>query len=206
MTLDQFFSTHNGKKVDYDQHYGAQCKDLFSYYNRDVALNPAYVPGDAWQLYVNCPAAYYEKVTGPRKGDVAIWQQQFGGYGHVAIVWDGGKFFSQNYPLGAPCSLQTIPTDKILGYLRPTKLPNPMDIKQYNEKIIRQNEQNKPSSGGFALVIREKKFVFPADHGLGTQALLTFMQRNPQSPFKGQIVNVNEATWNAIPNSNGLNF
>lgn len=122
MTMQSFFDQWNNKFADYDHVYGNQCKDLFSFYNRDVVGNLAYVPGDAWKLYEACPAEFYSKVGTPRKGDVAIWKKEFGGYGHVAIVWDNGQFFSQNYPLKAPCSLRTIPTNLILGYLRP-KLP-----------------------------------------------------------------------------------
>ena len=207
MTLDQFFKAHNGKLVDYDQKYGAQCKDLFSYFNRDVAANPTYVVGDAWQLYDAAPKSHYRKVSVPQKGDVAIWAKEFGGYGHVAIVWDNGQFFSQNYPLKAPVSLRTIPTAKIVGYLRPLTLEPMIDLSQYSEKIIRQNESGKPDVGSFALVIRSKKYVFKASEGQNVLALLTFLQRNQASPFKdGQIVNVNYAVWSAIPLSNGLNF
>lgn len=121
MTLQEFFNTHNGKKIDFDGSFGAQCKDLFSFYNRDVVKNPQYVPGNAWKLYENCPIEYYKvaALNAPQKGDVAVWKEEFGGFGHVAIVWDNDKFFSQNYPLGKECSLQTIPTFLLLGYLRP---------------------------------------------------------------------------------------
>lgn len=119
MTLSDFFNQWNGKYADFDGMYPGQCKDLFSFFNRDVVGNPDYIRGDAWQLYEACPSKYYKKVSKPQKGDVAIWKKELGGYGHVAIVWDDGRFFSQNYPLKAPCSLQTIPTTKLLGYLRP---------------------------------------------------------------------------------------
>ena len=36
MTLTQFIKTNQGKKVDFDSKYGAQCVDLYRAYCRDV--------------------------------------------------------------------------------------------------------------------------------------------------------------------------
>jgi hypothetical protein len=143
MTLEEFFNKHNGKYVEFDNRYPFQCKDLFSFYNRDVVGNPDYVYGDAWQLYTAFPSKYYRVTTEtPQKGDIAVWKKEFGGYGHVAIVWDDGKFFSQNYPLKTKCSLQTIPTTKLQGYLRPRLFDNQgtimwNDLINYNKGIAR---------------------------------------------------------------------
>lgn len=135
MTLQEFYNKWNGKYADYDGRYGDQCKDLFSYYNLEVVGNPNYVFGDAWQLYEACPKKYYKKVNNPQKGDIAIWEQYLGGYGHVAIVWDNGYFFSQNYPLDERCGLYKVPTQKLKGYLRPVKF-----IKNnYMSKLIQQH-------------------------------------------------------------------
>lgn len=179
MTLEEFYSLHNGKIVDFDGHYFGQCKDLFSFYNRDVVGNPAYVFGDAWMLYENCPASHYTKVNVPKKGDVAIWKREFGGYGHVAIVWDGNLFFSQNYPLKAPCSLQIIPTDKILGYLRPNNM-------NYENKVIR-NEKD----GSYAYVLKGEKREIKAERA--GFAAITIIQR------KSEVVNVPDSVYQAIP-------
>lgn len=194
MTLQDFFNAHNGKKVDYDGNFGYQCKDLFSFYNRDIAKNPDYVRGNAWELYEKCPPAYYKKVSSPTKGDVAVWQKALGGFGHVAIYWGNNQFFSQNYPIGAACSLQTIPTTLLLGYLRPLNLA-PMPFDQYNEKIIRNTK-----TGAYALVIRGKKFQFSG--GLDVVALITWMQRN----HMGNFASVDDQTYNSIPLSQGLSF
>lgn len=142
ISLKDFFTTHNGKKADFDGNYGAQCKDLFSFYNRDVIGNPDYVPGDAWEIYDHFPAQYYRVTADPEKGDIAVWGKQLGKYGHIAIVWDNGKFFSQNYPLGEPCSLQDIPIDQLSGYLRPLLFDNHETrmwnkLLNYNKKIAR---------------------------------------------------------------------
>ena len=36
MTIEEFVKKNNGKKVDYDGVYGAQCVDLFRQYSLDV--------------------------------------------------------------------------------------------------------------------------------------------------------------------------
>lgn len=185
MNLNEFYQKWNGKYAEFNNDaYKNQCKDLFSFYNRDVAGNPNYIPGDAWQLYEACPAAYYTKVSNPVKGDIAIWKKEFGGYGHVAIVWDNGQFFSQNYPLGAPCFLQTIPTNKILGYLRPNNM-------NYENKVIRNI-----ANGEFAFVLAGVRRVITKERA--GFAALTAYQR------KTEIVNVAEGVYNSIPR--GVDF
>lgn len=188
MTLQEFFNAYNGKKADYDGSFGAQCKDLFSFYNRDVVGNIGYVVGNANQLYNNCPAAFYQKITTPKKGDVATWN--IGEFGHVAIVWDNGKFFSQNYPIGEPCSLQTIPNYLLIGYLRPLiKEEKPV----YNNYIIRNR-----ATGAFAYVkAGHKQQVTQANQGI---AVLTFLDNVPGGIFpQERVVGVDAAVWNSIP-------
>lgn len=197
MTPQEFFNTHNGKYLDFDGSFGNQCKDLFSFYNRDVVNNPKYVKGDAWSLYSTAPASYYTKVNTPQKGDVAIWKQYAftndpkQAFGHVAIVWDNGKFFSQNYPIGTKCSLQTIPTTKILGYLRPL-IFNSMPDDSLDNHIIRTN-------GGRLAYVKagtgKKQLITKENAGL---ALITFTQRLPKENVLPQqwINNVSDEKWN----------
>ena len=40
MNLREFIIKYNGKKVDFDGAFGAQCVDLFRQYNKDVWGNP----------------------------------------------------------------------------------------------------------------------------------------------------------------------
>jgi len=139
MSLDDFVSKWNNQHADFDGFAGSQCKDLFSYYNRDVVGNPNYVMGDAWQLYDNAPSEYYDKVlnttTGvPPRGAIVIWKQSYGGFGHVVVFLDGDansfNAFSQNYPVltkldsnnkviskGTPCSIQHFNYSKVKGWL-----------------------------------------------------------------------------------------
>lgn len=97
MTLNQFVKKHNGKKVDFDGRYGAQCVDLFRQYCKDV-LNipqPSGVTG-ARELYTEyekkpVEVKHLQKLPYPANkpiaGDVVVFGSMRGNpYGHVAIV------------------------------------------------------------------------------------------------------------------------
>ena len=100
MTLDEFVETYNGKKVDFDGHYGAQCVDVFRQYCRDV-LNIPHTGGvvGASELYTKYEAmpleqTYFVRIPYkagmlPKVGDVVIFgATKTNLYGHVAIVLD----------------------------------------------------------------------------------------------------------------------
>lgn len=97
MSFEEFIIKYNGKKVDYDGAYGAQCVDLFRLYNREVWGNPHTGAVDgAKDLVVN-----YERMPLEQRflslvpvnrdfvkaGDVAVWNAtEVNKCGHVAIV------------------------------------------------------------------------------------------------------------------------
>jgi len=99
MTLTEFVDKYNGKKIDYDGRYGAQCVDVFRQYCKDVLAIPhtGGVVGAA-ELYTKYDAMpleqkYFNKLvyTGgkPEAGDVVIFgATKTNSYGHVAIVLD----------------------------------------------------------------------------------------------------------------------
>jgi len=100
MTLDEFVETYNGKKIDFDGHYGAQCVDVFRQYCRDV-LNIPHTGGvvGASELYTKYEAmpleqTYFARIPYkagmlPKVGDVVIFgATKTNLYGHVAIVLD----------------------------------------------------------------------------------------------------------------------
>jgi hypothetical protein len=127
--VDAFVTRYTNKYVDYDGRFGAQCVDLFNFYNRDV-IGAGFVSVDlAWQLYAAAPTAKYDKLPAnatPRKGDVAIWASNkpaSKGGGHVAIVLSvpsAGSItvFEQNAQ-GSPSVVRTESTAYLTGYLRP---------------------------------------------------------------------------------------
>lgn len=126
--VDAFVARNNGKRVDFDGYYGAQCVDLFNFYNRDVVKGSAIRVNRAYELWSKASSSYI-KVSAPstpRKGDVAIWNASFGssgGSGHAGIVLGVNsngtlRVFNQNY-LGSPSQLNNISKAHLSGYLRP---------------------------------------------------------------------------------------
>ncbi len=104
MTYTEFKNKYNGRKVDYDGAYGAQCWDLGQYYFTKVLGLPASVlsgcglvsnmlKGKKFELMKK----YFDIIPKDKiqQGDVVIWN-----YGHIAI-FDSKKngvnyYFSQN--------------------------------------------------------------------------------------------------------------
>ena len=133
MYLEDFLKKYNGKKIDYDGYYSAQCVDLFRQFNKEVLgiAQPRGVNGakDFWNNYSNDANLYnnFDKIANtpsfvPQFGDVAIWGN--GSYGHIAICTGKGdvnKFesFDQNYPTGSACHYVTHNYSGFLGVLRP---------------------------------------------------------------------------------------
>jgi len=123
MIIEEFFKKYDGKFLDYDKAFGAQCKDVFSAYNKEVVGNPNYIYGDAKDMLVNGEASgVYVKVDTPQLGDVVIWGTQMGQWGHIAIFKSGTKSsfvsFDQNYPLGSNCHFVNHTSRGVIGYLR----------------------------------------------------------------------------------------
>ena len=97
MTLDEFVKKYNGKKVDFDGQYGAQCVDLFRQYCKDVLKipQPSGVTG-ARELYTEyekkpVEVKHFERLPYPENkpiaGDVVVFDKMRGNpYGHVAVV------------------------------------------------------------------------------------------------------------------------
>ncbi|WP_176451753.1 CHAP domain-containing protein [Enemella dayhoffiae] len=128
--VDAFVAKYQGHYWDYDGAYGAQCVDLFNFYNRDVVKAP-FVGG------VGIAANLWDRATGsydripasqnPRKGDVAVWNTSLpfsGGAGHVAIVLenvDGStiRVIEQNAYPNTITSVRNESKNHLLGYLRP---------------------------------------------------------------------------------------
>ena len=86
MTLKQFIEKYNGKKVDFDKSYGAQCVDLYRQYCADV-LEIDQTPSvegakDIWQKH-GC----LSQTDAPESGDILIYDKNAANqYGHVCIL------------------------------------------------------------------------------------------------------------------------
>lgn len=127
MTLNEFCQYYDGKYVDFDGVYGAQCTDIIKYWVQNIGSPLTH--GNAidykenWQLggYVwvdNTPSGV------PRPGDIVVWGMK--PYGHVAIFLSGNNqafdSFDQNFPVGSPCHYQHHTYTNVKGWLHPMVL------------------------------------------------------------------------------------
>lgn len=141
MTLNEYVSKYNGKAVDVDKMYGAQCWDNAAEYSRSVVGVPGKTfpyglptgDGCAAGVYHNFPSPlskYYQRIprgsgTVPKPGDLVVWNYNLpnsGGCGHVAIVLSanasGFVSFDQNWG-GKYCHKVSHSYQYVLGFLRP---------------------------------------------------------------------------------------
>jgi hypothetical protein len=138
MTFQQFLEQYNGKYIDFDGAYGAQCMDLMHQYcvevlgitdhtvlaaacARDVYNNFQTVSGhDLFDQIGNTPSGV------PQEGDIMFWGNA--PYGHVAVFISGDtnsfQSFDQNFPTGSPCHTQNHTYANVLGWLRFKGLPD----------------------------------------------------------------------------------
>lgn len=134
MNLREFIIKYNGKKVDFDGAFGAQCVDLFRQYNKDVWGNPhtGAVEGakDLVKKYSNLEIEKKLLNLVPVNtnfvfpGDVAVWGETAGNkYGHVAIVVlvlneKNLVVFEQDGFKQDGAKLNVRPVENIIGFLR----------------------------------------------------------------------------------------
>lgn len=91
MTLTQFIRANLGKKVDYDDAFGAQCVDLYRQYCKDVLDVPQSPAVEGAKDIIECPGVLSvtrdSALADYSRGDVLIWGATAANkYGHVAIL------------------------------------------------------------------------------------------------------------------------
>lgn len=136
MTLIEFIEKYQGKKVDFDGVYGAQCVDLFRQYTKEVLgirehTGPCATTGGALDLFMDynimpVEKKYFTRSTNKnwKSGDILIWDKTpKNEYGHVAIliaVFDNSKFlvFEQSGITQAGAEIRVRNKTGLLGYLR----------------------------------------------------------------------------------------
>jgi hypothetical protein len=135
MTLAEFIATHNGKYLDYDGLYGAQCVDLIDYYCRDVLGIPIvwanaidwYGQDATFEQWI--PNVWGDQSNFPLPGDIIVWGKDAvvgtGVFGHIGIcvTATGVAFrsFDQNWPPGSPCHSQPHSYHGVIGWGRAIK-------------------------------------------------------------------------------------
>jgi surface antigen len=131
-----WINANNGKYLDFDGAYGAQCVDLFNFYasgfvGANLMMGQAPYAKDLWRVHDRNAFVQVAANQRPQMGDVAVWSGAFnGGPGHVAIVaQDNGngtiRVLNANATSAGPRGVTTmsnLSTGTLLGYLRPRKL------------------------------------------------------------------------------------
>ena len=116
-----------GKFLDYDGAYGAQCVDLIAYYYKYLGQSK-YVKGNGCDYVSNALPDGWIRIKNtadfvPEPGDIAVWGTELSAYGHVAIILsaDVHSFVSmdQNWPRGSACKRVTHNYNKFWGVIRP---------------------------------------------------------------------------------------
>lgn len=140
-TVDEFVRKWNGVGIDFDGSYGFQCMDLAEKYNHDIVGAPR-IGGnaiDAWQryspaFYTKVPNDYYNTMQFPVKGDLMVWGNGVGQYGHIDLVYSAGGTsfmgFDQNWPMDVDANgnglgvahFQGHNYNSVLGWLHPKNL------------------------------------------------------------------------------------
>lgn len=139
MTLKEFINKWTDKPIDFDGVYPNQCFDLAHQYHYDcLGIKDGKVishPG-AYQIFTEfnsngLDSKYFDKIANtpdgvPQSGDIIVWGQQVGPYGHVAIFvsGDANSFdsFDANWPVGSLPHIQHHDYFGVLGWLKP-KVP-----------------------------------------------------------------------------------
>lgn len=129
--FQQFFNTYNGKFVDFDGAYGAQCFDLVNKWSTTLGYRPfsgLYASGIYQQPQGNYSQIPNSPTAVPQAGDIIVWNNRYGGgYGHTGIATGEGDTnyfvsFDQNYPTGSPSKPVRHSYDGVIGWLRPNNL------------------------------------------------------------------------------------
>lgn len=127
MNLSDFINRYNGKFVDFDGYYGAQCVDLAQFYARELGAprfwgNAKDIAGQTGGWWTWVP---YTGVNTPPAGSVVIWDGRVGGgAGHIAIGLPGStragfKSLDQNWPTNSGVAVRDHNYYAVAGWLVP---------------------------------------------------------------------------------------
>lgn len=156
----QWVHAQEGKSLDYDGAYGAQCVDLIKYYYAYFG-KASYARGNGCDYVSNALPDGWIRIKNtatfvPEPGDIAVWGTELSKSGHVAIILsaDVHSFVSmdQNWPSGSPCKQVTHTYSKFWGVIRPSFAAPPPQDKYYNSYGFDNPVNNE--------TITEKKFLF----------------------------------------------
>lgn len=200
LSVQQFVDKYNGSAVDFDKKYGAQCVDLFNFYNAEVVGAPFIgtpATGGARDLYEHdspVRAQHYKKLAANSQlqtGDVLVYGEPNGRYiengrviflGHVRMYIGDGRYIEQNGKIAGKTIVDSDKVGGLLGILRPLRFigeNSPQDVTP-----TPQNKNKHKIESGDTFWGLEERYNIP--HG-------TLQQLNPQYdakalPIGGEII------------------
>lgn len=154
--VQQFADKYNGKSIDFDKHYGAQCVDLFNFYVKEVLGAPwigTPKTGGARDLAEVSSEAREKtfKILPPNEptlsGDVNVYGEPNGRYiengvqkfaGHVDIELGDGRVIQQNAKYNQKTTVDNHRAGGKIAILRPIKFLN-----QHSPQNVTPPPQNK---------------------------------------------------------------
>ena len=94
----KYIASLEGRAMDYDGAYGAQCVDLIKYYYKYLGV-ANYARGNGKDYATNSLPPGWTRIKGavPQKGDILVYTSGGGGYGHVAIAESTNVSWHQNF-------------------------------------------------------------------------------------------------------------
>ena len=131
--FDKFFAERLGKGIDLDGN-SVQCFDLANDYSANLISGKWFIGNGAYEIYTNFDnqpsKELYERIPNtpefvPIKGDIMVWGQGLGKWGHVAICNGKGdttwfESYEQNWTgNNDPVALIKHNYNNVLGVLRP---------------------------------------------------------------------------------------
>ena len=156
LSVQEFVKKYDGTSVDFDKFYGAQCVDLFNFYNREVVGAPRIgtpITGgarDLWENEKGTPANFYRRVSAAeqlRVGDVLVYAEPHGRYieggrqkyyGHVNIYIGNNRVIEQNGKVAKKTVVREVFKSGLIGILRPLRF----EVKSEPQKVP-ETTQNK---------------------------------------------------------------
>ena len=116
-----------GKFLDCDGAYGAQCVDLIQYYYSYLGQG-GYARGNGYDYVSNPLPNGWIRIKNtpefiPQPGDIAVWGKELSQWGHVAIILSANSHsfvsMDQNWPRNSPCKQVTHNYNNFWGVIRP---------------------------------------------------------------------------------------
>ncbi len=187
ISVQEFVKQYDGTSVDFDKHYGAQCVDLFNFYNRDVVGAPRIgtpITGgarDLWENAAGTPTNYYRRVSATeqfRVGDVLVYGEPYGRYidggrqrfyGHVVIYVGNDHVIEQNGKVSQKTVVREAYRSGLIGILRPLRFEPKIAPESAPEQP--QNKNKHLIASGDTFWGLEERYTIP--HG-------TLQKLNPQ--------------------------